>query len=225
METWFDAVKKYPFNGTSATIILVHLSFGPDYPYHMSNLLKTHIDKLKEMDIDIRGLGSLSYPNLMSEFLKKMALDEFIVPDHSIISKNKRDYYKINPAILNSPIKPSPDFIPKKFIPDRLILELLDAMYLDRSKRYMHYRYKIQRINFFTFLEILQRYALKYNMNIIAGKLGCYIYETMTQKEITLVKARTRAFLKIRDSNPRRKEDKNTIETSMGTFLLNADEK
>jgi len=223
METWLDAVRKYPHEGTSASIILVYLSFGPDYPYHISNLLKTHIDKLRGSNIDIRGLGSLIHPNLLSEFLKKMASDNFIVKDNSIVSKNKRDYYKINPAILNNPIKPSPDFMPKKIISDKLIQELLEVMYQDRSKRYMHFRYKIQRVNFFTFLELLHRSALKYNMNIIARKLDWYIYETMSQKEIILTDAKKEAALKMMDFDPRRKERKRTIRTSMGTFLLKVD--
>ena len=223
MDTWLEAIKRYPHEGTSASIILVYLAFGPDYPYHISHLLRTHIDKLRERDIDIRGLGSFSHPNLMSEFLKKMASDDFIMLDNSIISKNKRDYYKINPALLNNPIKPSPYFIPNKIISDELIQELFSAMYQDRPQRYMHFRYKIQRINFFTFLEIMQKSALKYNMNIITRKLDWYIYETMSQKEIILTDAKKEAALKMMDFDPRRKERKRTIRTSMGTFLLKAD--
>jgi hypothetical protein len=56
MDTWYDAARKYPHEGASAAIVLTYLSFGSDYPYRMSKLLKPHIEKIVDHKIDGRGL-------------------------------------------------------------------------------------------------------------------------------------------------------------------------
>jgi hypothetical protein len=153
--------------------------------------------------------------------MKELASDNFIIPDDSIISKNKRDYYRLNPALLNNPIRPSAEFIPRKIISDKLIQELLQVTYSDRSIRYTYFRNKIHRINFITFLKILQKSAVRHNLNIITRKLDWYILETLSKEEIIITEAKKRAWTNILSLHPRLKERPGTVRTSMGTILFN----
>ena len=93
---WYELVKTFPGNGATAIVILMHLSFGPDYPSNIA-------DRFKNSDlIYIKGLGILSQSNNVAAIMKDMQKINLLIPDDTVKSIYERSYYGLNPEILST---------------------------------------------------------------------------------------------------------------------------
>jgi hypothetical protein len=142
MELWHDLVFEYndcgpgkyrakdhgTFSGRSTVILLMHLSYGPDYPTNIAKFFlelrdSRHLEKdTRDIFKKLPDLGTntherllnenlekdipnaLKYPAKISSILKRMNDDNLVVLLKKVsVGAGKRSYYALNPKIIQSP--------------------------------------------------------------------------------------------------------------------------
>jgi hypothetical protein len=116
MEYWYDIVKSYddpksknPEKGDDGTysqfsvvMLLIYLAFGRDYPYNIAK----NFDNLSNIGIKKRARSSiLWHKGRIATLLNKMREDGLVVVNEEIVKSRPRKYYKLNPKILQSPVR------------------------------------------------------------------------------------------------------------------------
>jgi hypothetical protein len=113
MDSWYDIVKSYDdpkskdpdrkddgtYSKSSVVILLIYLTFGEDYPYHIASFFKkitSESDTKYSSNLRNQKVGTL---------LNKMNEDELVLVTENEVRGRHRKTYSINPKIIQSPIR------------------------------------------------------------------------------------------------------------------------
>lgn len=113
MAYWHEKVEKYPGDGALATILMMYLSLGPDWPYHIAETFQSAKDKNELFALKIyetKGCRRLFNHSALSSIMVRMRRDGLLVSKVDETKPRNPTVYSLNPGVLRAPT----DTIPYK---------------------------------------------------------------------------------------------------------------
>ena len=191
--------------GAVPSLLLMYLSTGPDYGYHMAKQFTDGISlKNGWNEYQIETFQSIMQRTQLQTILNAMEKDNLLLSEKED-SGMKRKFFRINPAILRNPIgsevhrrsrnenfklfpniihcpkcgteihPPADEYVLE--IPDSQINDLLLRLAKKKKEYYFQKWSKEKNFRFVTFLSFLKIEALEFNMNDLAFSLDQCILE------------------------------------------------
>lgn len=216
---WYEIISEYKAKtpdsyGAVPTLILMYLSMGPDYGYHMAKQFTDRISlKNGWNEYQIETFQSIRQRPQLQIILNAMEKDNLLLSELKVSHKRrKQKYFRLNPAILHNPIgsevhrrtrnlefHPFPNIIrcPKcgteinppaddyiLEIPESEVNDLLLRLAKKKKEDYFQKWSKEKNFRFVTFLSFLKTEALEFNMNDLAFLLDQCILEIAKMRKI-----------------------------------------
>lgn len=207
---WFKVITEYKAKtpnsyGAVPSLLLMYLSTGPDYGYHMAKQFTDGISLKNGWNKDqIETFRSIMQRSQLQTILNAMEKDNLLLSEQEA-SVRGRKFFRINPAILRNPIgsevhrrrrnqnfklfpniircpkcgteihPPADEYVLE--IPESQINDLLLRLTKKKKEDYFQKWSKEKNFRFVTFLSFLKIEALEFNMNDLAFSLDQCILE------------------------------------------------
>jgi hypothetical protein len=180
MNYWYEIIESYDseskdlerrddgtYSQLSVVVLLTYLSFGRDYPYHIAK----YFEKLPNKDLEDEPRSSaLRHTGRIGILLNKMKDDGLVIVDEIPAKGGRRKYYKINPRIIQSPIREEAYFRRDGSLYEINIEQIEGFLnWLEKSNKEDSMRNSIFRntivpnmLNYLTFIIFLEQQAIKW---------------------------------------------------------------
>lgn len=177
--TWQSDIKNFKTkykkgHGAAATLILMYLAFGKDYPYNIYNNFKDHLTERNGWSIEkLNFFKKITKLDSLYVLLEDMEKKEFLQSEYD--NNDKKHFYWLNPKILYFTSSPSGycgwherDAEMEWGKNDITIYQFLKALEKRDRSKYFKIWSTIELLDFVAFIDFLAKQAVELEMDEIA---------------------------------------------------------